>query len=416
MTMGANSYGHALMADLDLLATDSDDPAALTRLYLGPAHGKARERVARWMEQAGMRVRADALGTVIGRLEGLRPGLPALMLGSHIDTVRDGGKYDGALGVLAAIAAVNALRRREPLPFALEIVAFGDEENVRFPSTLLSSRAVAGLVDDAELDARDSDGVSIREALVAAGDDPAALASCARKAGDILAYLELHIEQGPVLEGEGLALAAVSAINGRIRFDVTVTGEAGHAGTVPFSFRRDALVGAAEMVTMVREIGSSHDGIFATVGEFVVAPGASNVIPGKVTFTIDLRSADDAARDSVANAITAGLSRIAEAHDLALALAMPYRQPATPMHGGLRAHLVASIEAIGQPPRILPSGAGHDAMAMAKLCPSGMIFLRCKGGISHNPAESITEADADLAVRVLIEAIERFSPTALNSG
>jgi hydantoinase/carbamoylase family amidase len=338
-----------------------------------------------------------------------------MVLGSHIDTVRDGGKYDGQLGVLAAIAAVRALRAEEgrPRPFAIEVMAFGDEENVRFPTALLSSRAVAGLVAESELDVVDADGVSVRQALNAAGLPPAPVASVSRKTGDILAYVELHIEQGPVLEAEGLALAAVTAINGRIRLDVTVSGEAGHAGTVPMHLRRDALVGAADMVAMVREVGGSHDGIVATVGQFDVRPGASNVIPGQVLFTIDLRSGDDGQRDAVGEEMRRAIGRFAETHDLGVSITEAYRQPATPMHAGLRGQLMAAIRRLGQPPRELPSGAGHDAMAMAKLCPAGMLFLRCKGGISHNPAESITAEDADLAVRALVEVIRGFDPAAL---
>jgi allantoate deiminase len=252
----------------------------------------------------------------------------------------------------------------------------------------------------------DGDGISVRAALIAAGHDPDALPSVARRKDEIRAYLELHIEQGPVLEAGNLALAAVTAINGRIRLDVTVTGLAGHAGTVPMDLRRDALLGAAEMVCMINEIGGSHDGIVATVGQFDVKPGASNVIPGEVFFTIDLRSGDDQQRDGVGGEIRNALGRIAERHQLGLSAREVYRQPATPMDPELRRIILAAMQRIGQKPRELPSGAGHDAMAMARLCPAGMIFLRCKGGISHNPAESITTEDADIAVRALIETVK----------
>jgi allantoate deiminase len=362
------------------------------------------------MVEAGMAVRADALGTIIGRMEGHTPGLPALALGSHIDTVKDGGKYDGNLGVLAAIAAMRALGPRiASLPFALEVIAFGDEENVRFPSKLLSSRAMAGDARESELLAVDDAGVSIHDALAAAGLDPAGFRRVRRDARDLIAYVELHIEQGPVLETEGLSLGIVDAIHGRIRTDVTVTGVAGHAGTVPMGLRRDPVAAAAEMIVAIERLAKAESDLVATVGTFHVIPGASNVIAGEARFSIDLRAPNDAQRDRVALANRQAMETIAVGRGVMVGFSPFYTAPATPMHAAVIDRLSAAVRGLGQPVRVLGSGAGHDAMAMAPVWPSGMLFLRCKGGISHNPAESITEDDADMAVRALIAAVEEFA-------
>ncbi len=258
--MTALVHGPELMARLDQLATFSDDPDRLTRLYLSPAHRQAMDPVMAWMQAAGMTTRIDAVGNVVGRYEADRAGAATVLIGSHIDTVIDAGKYDGNLGVLAGIAAVEALHREGlRLPVAIEVIAFGDEEGVRFPTALTGSRAVAGTLDPNLLDARDRDGVAVREALAAAGCDARAYASCARAPGDVLGYLEVHIEQGPVLEAEGLPLGVVTAINGATRARVQVKGEAGHAGTVPMALRRDALAAAAEMVLAVEREGRATE-------------------------------------------------------------------------------------------------------------------------------------------------------------
>src|SRR4051794_3940201 len=231
--------GEALLARLDDLARFTDEPGALTRLYLSPAHKAATRQVVAWMEEAGMTAGIDAVGNVAGRYEGERPGLPAVLLGSHIDTVRDAGRYDGNLGVLAAIQAVTELHAKgERLPFAVEVLAFGDEEGVRFPTALAGSRAVAGTFDPATLDARDADSVTVREALLAFGCDPAAIPGIARRRERVRAYVEVHSERGRVLGAGGLPGGVVTAINGASRFKVEVAGEAGHAGTVPMGLRR----------------------------------------------------------------------------------------------------------------------------------------------------------------------------------
>jgi allantoate deiminase len=366
------------------------------------------------MREAGCdSVGIDALGTVVGRYEGTSPGLPALLVGSHIDTVRDAGAFDGTLGVVAAIGVVEALARAgERLPFAVEALAFGDEENVRFPSLLSSSRALAGTLDEAVTELRDADGVRFGDALAAFGGDPAGLAALARRTQDTLGYLEVHIEQGPVLEAEDLPVGVVTAINGASRRRIVVTGEAGHAGTVPMGLRRDALATAAEMVLAVQRIGGEAPDRVATIGIMSVEPGAANVIPGRVGFTLDARSPSDADREAMVAAIEAEFRAIAGRRGAGIAIETISDTKACPCDEGLSGLLAEAVTRRQIGLRRLPSGAGHDAMAMAALCPVAMLFVRCKGGISHNPAEDITEADADTALRVLLDAVRRYRPRA----
>jgi len=402
--MSGLAFGPALMARLHELARFSDEPDRLTRLYLSPAHRRAMGQVAAWMTEAGMAVRIDAVGNVVGRYEASQPDAPAVLIGSHIDTVIDAGKYDGALGVLAGIAAVDALRRAgERLPVAIEVIAFGDEEGVRFPTTLTGSRTIAGTLAPGVLEARDADGVSLREALAAAGCNGDAFAGCARRPEDTLAYLEVHIEQGPVLEAENLPVGVVTAINGASRWRVEVTGEAGHAGTVPMALRRDALAAAAEMVLAVEREGRAMEDLVATVGQIEARPGAVNVVPGEVRFTLDLRAPSDAVRKAAGAVLDETFAAIAERRGVTLAIERFQDAAAVSCDPALIEQLTAAIERAGVAPRLLPSGAGHDAMALAALCPIAMLFVRCARGISHNPAEAISAADADLAVRVLLD-------------
>jgi allantoate deiminase len=402
-------FGPALMARLDALAAFTEVPGQLTRRYLSQAHMEAMRQVGAWMADAGMSVRTDPLCSVFGRYEGQAPGRPALMLGSHIDTVLDAGCYDGALGVLAAIAVVAELSRRgERLEHAVEVAAFGEEEGSRFPTHILTSSALIGAVEPAQLEARDAAGISVREALAAAGGDAGACGACARRKGEIAAYLELHIEQGPVLEERGLPLGAVTAINGSVRSRVAVTGFAGHAGTVPMGSRRDALAAASEMIVAVEAVAAQEAELVATVGRISALPGAQNVIPGRVEFTIDMRSPSDAVRERSHAALMARMREIAGRRGVGIDIDTYQKNPATPLDGAVIDTVTEAIAACGHEPLRLPSGAGHDAGVMARHCPSGMIFLRCKDGISHNPAESITVDDAGLGVQALLETILRL--------
>jgi allantoate deiminase len=391
------------------LARHSELPGGLTRVFLSPEGVAASADVLGWMRDAGMQAQVDALGNVSGRYEAARPGAPCVMLGSHLDTVRDAGRYDGMLGVVTAIECVDSLHRQKLRPpFAIEVVAFGDEEGVRFGTTLLGSRAVAGILDPAVLETRDAQGLSIADALRAAGLDPAGLPAVARRKGDVLAYVELHIEQGPVLEAEGLALGVVTAINGFSRLRVTLSGTAGHAGTVPMHLRRDALAGAAECVLAVERIANAQREIVGTVGRLEAKPGAINVIPGEVMFTIDFRAPQDPLREAAVAESVEAVQRVAGERKLQAKVEPLQSMGVTPCAGWVMAQLDAAVAAQGVRVRRLPSGAGHDGMALKAIADIGMLFVRCRDGISHNPAESITADDAAAGARALLHFLTHF--------
>jgi allantoate deiminase len=396
------------------LAAISAEPDRLVRLFLTPEHRRAADLVGRWMADAGLDVSEDALGTVRGRKRAAGEGAGGrnmarrLLVGSHVDTVIDAGAYDGPFGVIAGILVADHFRDRD-LPFGLDVLAFGDEEGSRFPSTLASSSAVAGRFSPATLDLLDRNGVSFRDALTAYGKDSRDIAATYAP-DEAAAYVEVHIEQGPVLEHAGEALGIVSSIVGQTRVKVTVTGEAGHAGTVPMTLRRDALAGAAEMMLAVealaREPGHAEDRMVATVGIVDARPGASNVIPASVAFTVDLRCERDGIRNAAIARLTETFAAIAHARGLAVDCVRHHDIATTPCDPALQAGLAAAVEAGGGRPLRLPSGAGHDGQAMAHLCPVAMLFVRCKGGISHNPAEFTSREDMGRAVAALIRFIE----------
>jgi allantoate deiminase len=411
MTRDGRSPGAEVMARLDALAGFTETPGRLTRLYLTPEHKAAALQVRAWMEEAGMMAHTDAVGNVVGRYEGGEPDAPTLLMGSHIDTVRDAGKYDGNLGVVAAIQAVAELHARgERLPFAVEVLAFGDEEGVRFPVTLTGSRAVAGILDPAALDARDAGGVSVREALQRFGCNPFEIPDMPRRKEGVLGYVEVHIEQGPVLEAEGLPVGVVTAINGASRFIIDVVGVAGHAGTVPMNLRRDALAAAAEMVLAVERTALETLDLVATVGRVEARPGAVNVIPAGARFTIDIRSPSDAVRKAAVARLEQEFREIARRREVEAGLERSYDEAAAVCAPWLIEQLEAAVTRCGIRPLRLPSGAGHDGLAMVTLCPIAMLFVRCEGGISHNPAESITAEDAEVAVRVLLDFLRHLQP------
>jgi len=391
------------------LARCSEHPEKLTRVFLSKEQVEAGQLVLGWMREAGMVAGLDAIGNVVGRYEGNRPGLPCLMLGSHLDTVRDAGKYDGMLGVVTAIECVAGLDARGTrLPFAVEVVGFADEEGVGFGATLLGSHAIAGTFDPKVLDAKDRAGCSMRQALEDAGLDPDRIASAARRRDEILAYAELHIEQGPVLEADGLPVGVVTAINGFTRYAAEVTGVAGHAGTVPMNLRRDALAGAAECALAVERISSRVPDLVGTVGRCEVLPGAVNVIPGSVKFTLDIRSPRDPDRLAAVEEVLAECRAICARRGLKLDAAPIMEHPTTPCAPWLMDQMAGAIEAEGVRPYRLPSGAGHDGMAMRAITDVCMVFVRCEKGISHNPAEAITVEDAGTGARVLARFIEGF--------
>jgi allantoate deiminase len=400
-----------IMQRCDALARHSELPGGLTRVFLSPQGRAAGAAVLGWMREAGMQASLDAMGNAVGRYEGVRTGLPCLMLGSHLDTVRDAGRYDGMLGVVSAIECVHVFNaRKRRLPFSIEVVGFGDEEGVRFGTTLLGSRAIAGTLEPKVLETTDPSGTSIAQALFQFGLNPEHLSKVKRNKSDVLAYAELHIEQGPVLEAEGLPVGVVSAINGFSRLRVTLRGEAGHAGTVPMALRRDALAAAAECILAVEAIGKTHAELVATVGRIEAKPGAINVIPGEVQFTVDVRAPQDPVRERALADVKHELGRIARERRAEAKIESLQDFGSSACAPWLMRQLERAVEARGVRVRRLPSGAGHDGMAIKAIADIAMLFVRCKGGVSHNPAESITEEDAAIGAGVLLDFIHEFQP------
>lgn len=386
------------------LDTISASDTGLERTYLTPEHRAANLVVAGWMQQAQLTVHQDAAGNIWGRRVRDRDGAPALVLGSHLDTVPDAGSYDGMLGVTMAISVAERLRDT-PLPFALEVVGFSDEEGTRFDKALLGSQAVAGTWDDAWWGLRDHAGTSLRQAYVDFGLDPRRVHEAARTPEGLVGYLEAHIEQGPHLEAADLSLGYVTSIAGARRFRVTVLGEARHAGGTPYERRRDALLGASTMVLAIERL-ARQAGVIATVGRLEVHPGAVNVISGRVDFSLDLRAPTDVERDSVWQLVEAELRAVAHDRDLGLVVEDHHTAPAARCAGWLTDAVVAGIRSTGEEaPLGLWSRAGHDAMAMAAVTDVAMLFVRCHDGISHHPAESVREVDVAAGLDAFEQAV-----------
>jgi allantoate deiminase len=401
-----DALGARAEAMVNALGAISAEPDRLVRLFLTPEHRRAADRVAAWMREVGLEVSEDALGTVRGRMgQGRR-----LLIGSHIDTVIDAGKYDGPFGVIAGILAAEHFRAKQ-LPFGIDVLAFGDEEGSRFPATLTSSSACAGIFRSEMLALADRNGVSLGEAIRSYGRSPNDIPAAAYARDEAAAYVEVHIEQGPVLETRGQPLGVVTAIIGQTYLNVELLGEAGHAGTVPMMLRRDALAGAAEAILLGETLARETRGeVVATVGRIAVAPGATNVIPANVVVIFDIRSGSEAARAKLADALKAGVRAIADKRHLGLTITSTREVATTPCHPVIQDQFTDAIRALGAEPLRLGSGAGHDGQAMAKLCPIGMLFVRCRGGISHNPMEYASPRDLGIAIAALIGFIQRFEP------
>lgn len=401
---GKLSAARRVMERLSALGEFTDEPGRLSRTFLSPAMRRVNAQVAEWMRAAGLATREDAAGNLIGRLESAHPSAKTFLMGSHLDTVRDAGRYDGALGVIVALASLEELiARGVRLPFHVEVIAFSDEEGVRFQSTYLGSKAIAGLLTPSDLAARDREGISVAEAMGA----PAPARAYAPE--DLLGYLEVHIEQGPVLEEKELPVGVVSAIAGQTRARVVFTGRASHAGTTPMSLRRDALAGASELVLAVERAGrEGAAGLVATVGCLEPEPGASNVIPGRSTLTVDIRHASDSVREEASRSLETGARVIAEVRGLGMEWETVQAEPSVECSAALRERLAESVAAFVPEVVTMASGAGHDAVIMARLAPVAMLFVRCREGLSHHPDESIMEADAGVAVEVVCDFLERM--------
>ena len=383
-----------VMQRCDALGKITEQPGQLTRSFASPAMRRANELVGAWMQEAGLEARVDAAFNLLGGWHSARRGAKTLLLGSHLDTVRDAGKYDGPLGVLTAIAAVQFLRAQKvELPFHLEIVGFSDEEGVRYQTTYLGSRAFAGPLTTADL-------ARIEEKQIV---------KARRDKKDFLGYIEVHIEQGPVLEKYNLPVGVVTAIAGQSRLRVDFVGVAGHAGTVPMNLRRDALAGAAEFISAVENFAKKKSGLVATVGKIEATPGASNVIPGHVTLTLDVRDQNDLRRTAAVKALKIKAKSIAEKRGLKLNWLAVQQTNAVPCDAQAIKLFSECIARRGLKLVKLPSGAGHDAVALSAICPVAMLFVRCKGGVSHNPAESVRTADVASAIGVLADFIQTLA-------
>ncbi len=390
-----------------ILGSYSEEPHRLTRPFGSQAMRLANEAVAAWMQAAGMIVQRDAIGNLIGRYEARSAGAKTLLLGSHLDSVRDAGKYDGPLGVMIALACVERLhQRQERLPFAIEVLGFADEEGLRYHTAYLGSTVMTGTFDPDALSLTDTNGVSVAEAIRASGGDPdpRILQTPRWQRDDLLGYCEVHIEQGPVLEARNLPVGVVSAIAGQSRFNIYFTGEANHAGTVPMPLRHDALCAAAEFVLAVEAVARSLAGLVATVGQLTVQPGVANVIPGQVTLSLDVRHQHDPLREQACHQLEEQLEKIGRVRGISCNWQELPVHPAVPCASHLTELMAQAIKETGYPVHTLPSGAGHDAVVLARLTDIAMLFVRCQGGISHNPAEAVTTEDVAIAIQVL----ERF--------
>lgn len=393
----------------------SDMSGGLFRPFLGTAHIAAMELVSAWMREAGMIVARDPAGTLVGRYEGQRPDAPCLMIGSHIDSVHNGGFYDGVLGVMLGIECVEHFARRgERLPFAIEVLAFGDEEGSRFPLSMLGSRALSGKPLGTVDTMTDRHGISLHDAMAAVGLDAARIAEARRDRSGILAYLEAHIEQGPVLDHEGAAVAAVSGIAGIQRFHVQIGGIPGHAGTVPLAMRHDALAAASEIVLEIEAFAARHaSSLIATVGRIEAFPGAINVIAGRVVLTVEIRSVDDAVLVGSVGQVEERLAAVSARRGVAYTIFDRQTFPAARCDSRLVGMLAAAMEQAGLPRRVMVSGAGHDAMMMTGWVPSAMLFIRSPRGVSHHPDETVEIPDVEAAFDVMTRFISDLGRTGI---
>ncbi len=407
-----------VMARCDELARVSAQSGAIERVYLSPEHARVNRLAAEWMREVGLRTWQDAAGNQLGRIERSAdpdPAAPALMIGSHLDTVKDAGRFDGIIGVLMALEVVRLLRQesegvsRVPLPFAVEVAAFSDEEGTRFGKALLGSSAVAGTWNDAWWTLADEDGVTLRQAFLEFGLDPGRIGEAARRPDHLVAYLEAHIEQGPELDRAGEPLAVVSSIASARRFQLTVEGEARHAGGTPYDMRRDALLGASEAALAVERICRSEHHIIGTVGQLEAFPGAVNVVPGEAHLSVDLRGELDGERDRVWDEISRELDDIMGRRGLRWQAREVHNAPAVRcgllLQDVVREGIVHAAPRRSDEPPVIFSRAGHDAMAIGSITDVGMLFLRNPDGVSHHPDEAVSAADVALGIRALTESV-----------
>jgi hydantoinase/carbamoylase family amidase len=407
---GQGALGERIVALAAHLAQWSETPDGLTCTYLTPAHRAVADELLRLMTAAGMIARIDGVGNVIGHYAAADPSAKTLIIASHYDTVLNAGNYDGRLGILTGLVAIEDLDRSgRRLPYHVDVIGFSEEEGVRFSAHYIGSSAISGRFDMRVLQRRDAAGQSVADVIHKAGFDPEAIPSLARRPQDLLGYLEVHIEQGPLLLQEDLPVGIVTSIAGTVRYAVTITGKAGHAGTVPMDLRRDAAAAAAEIVLYVERRCAAAPTLVGTVGRLNVPDGAINVIPGRCELSLDIRAADDATRDAAAADVLAEIQEIARRRKVTAEVKEIQRGPAAPCSAGLQAQLAAALARAGVRPRYLASGAGHDAVSFSGVTDIAMLFVRCgNGGISHSPLETVTPADADIAARILLDVLQNF--------
>lgn len=402
MTLPATPRADRIIARCRQLASCTDTPGETTRLFLSPAMHTVHTLIRGWMEAAGMTIHIDAAGNLRGLYPGAAPGAPRLLIASHLDTVPNAGAFDGILGVLLGIAVVEELHR-QPLPFAIEVIGFSEEEGVRFSKPFLGSLALIGGLDPDNLARRDSNGITIAEAIRSFGLDPADLPAAALSP-EAFAYLEFHIEQGPVLESESSPLGIVAAIAGQTRLELTFTGQPNHAGTTPMHLRHDAMAAAAEWITSVEAYANAQTDLFvATVGKVETFPGAGNVIAGKVTASLDVRHARDPMRTNAVATLLKHAQSSSAKRGAEVTAHTHLEQPAISMDSHLTSLLHTAAKQAGFPSRTMVSGAGHDAMVLAPHLPSTMLFLRTPGGLSHHPDEAVLPQDVEAALATAME-------------
>jgi allantoate deiminase len=408
------------MEACEAVAQFSESSTNLTRTYLSAPFDEVHRFLRSWMIRLGMSCHVDAAGNLRGVLGCGETNAPRLIMGSHVDTVPDAGAYDGVLGVVISLAMIENMAARlhaKPLPagllpYDIEIVAFSEEEGVRFAVPFIGSRALIGDVDDDLLERTDTSGTALAEAIRSFGLDPGAMPGAVLHP-DSFAFVEVHIEQGPVLEELGLGLGVVEAIAGQSRYELTFRGKANHAGTSPMHLRKDALAGAAEWIAAVERGAQSTPGLVATVGRIEARPGATNVIAGEVSVSLDIRHASDPVRLTALNTLLQDAERIASARGLRLEPVQQFHASAVPMDTRLTAALEAAVEATGRRPHRMVSGAGHDAMVLAKKLPAAMLFLRSPGGISHHPDESVLLEDVQAALDAGLYFLKHLEPATL---
>ncbi len=399
------------------LATNSDPGYAergeLTVTYLTDAHRACAQRLAHWMRvDCGFdEVEIDAVGNVVGLYHGADRNAKRLLTGSHYDTVRNGGKYDGRLGILVPMACVRELHRQgRRLPYGFEVVGFAEEEGQRYKAVFLGSGALTGHFDPAWFDQKDADGITMREAMLHAGLCPDDIPKLKRDASRYLGFVETHIEQGPVLSELDLPLGIVTSINGSVRFLGEIIGQASHAGTTPMDRRRDAATAAAEFALYVEKRGGEVPNLVATIGMLEVPSGSINVVPGRCTFSLDIRATTNAVRDDCAADAAAELQAICDRRGLHYTLEETMRAAAAPSDASWQQRWERAVEALGLPLYRMPSGAGHDAMKLHEAMPQAMLFMRgLNAGISHNPLESITNDDTELCVRAFQNLLDQLA-------